>query len=254
MLNHSIGDKIRHIVKKLPFSSELYDFVHTVFVPSYAEDGMRLSKNCHFLEDNDFKSAYAAALNQEPGTKTRWRAHVLQWAGFHASKLDGDFVETGVNKAFFSSSVIKYIKFYTEKNKKFYLFDTYEGLIEDLIDPSEKAACKNEYSNCYDFVVETFREYANVVIVKGIVPYCLSSVDIKKVAYLSVDMNCAKPEREALEYFWPKIVAGGIIILDDYAFPGRQLQQQSADEFASSVNVKVLCLPTGQGIIIKPFQ
>jgi O-methyltransferase len=251
MVNFSCFQKIKHLIKRIPFMEEVYDFITTVFSPDYAEDGIRVSKNCSFLKDPDFIRGYKALLNQEPGTKTRWRAHITQWAGFYASQLPGDFVETGVNKAAFSSSVMEYLDFKNIKDRKFYLFDTYEGMVEDQISKNERAAFKHDYKNTYEFVVKTFKDFDNVVIVKGIVPESLDKVNIEKVAYLSIDMNCAEPERAALEFFWPKLVSGGIVILDDYVFSGRELQQKSADEFAKLMGVKILSLPTGQGIILK---
>ena len=251
MINFSFPQRIRHFIKRIPYSSELYDFVTTVFSPDYAEDAIRVSKNCSFLKDPDFIRGYNALLKQEPEAKTRWRAHITQWAGFYASQLQGDFVETGVNKASFSSSVIEYTNFKNFKNRKFYLFDTFEGMVEDLISENEKAAYKHNYTNTHNFVVNTFKDFDNVVIVKGIVPESLYAVNIEKVAYLSIDMNCAQPERAALEYFWPKLVRGAIIVLDDYIFSGRKLQQESADEFARMKGVRILSIPTGQGIIIK---
>lgn len=254
MVNFKFKDRVRHFVKNIPYSSEVYDFVTTVFYPDYAEDAMRVSKNCSFLNDEDFIRGYDALLKQDPESKNRWRAHVTQWAGAYASKLQGDFVETGVHKAGFSASVMAYINFKKMTDRKFYLFDTYEGLVADLININEKAAFKHNYGNTYDFVVNTFKDFKNVEIVKGIVPMSLSTVKIDKVAYLSIDMNCAQPERETLEFFWPKIVPGGIIVLDDYIFSGRNAQQESADDFARSKGVRILSMPTGQGIIIKDIN
>ena len=45
-------------------------------------------------------------------------------------------------------------------------------------------------------------------------------------------MNCAKPEIDAGEFFWDKIVPSGTILLDDYAYPGFQEQKYSWDNFA----------------------
>jgi len=239
------------LIKRIPGSEELYDFFNVLFFSTYAEDGMRLAKNAGFLNDKQFRRAYNAGLEQEPGLKTKWRAHVTQWAGFYASKLDGDFVECGVNKAFFSTSLMNFIDFKSLTEKKMYLFDTYRGIVEEQVAKGEKAAFKTEYLDTYEFVVDSFKDRANVIIVKGIVPDSLNTVQIDKVAYLSIDMNCAAPERAALEHFWDKIVTGGIIVLDDYAFPDRNLQQKTADEFADSAGVKILTVPTGQGIIIK---
>ena len=208
--------------------------------------------NSDFLKDPEFEKAYSAALKLQPGTYLRWRSYVLQWAGHHARHLDGDFVECGVNKAFLSMSVMTYIDFKNIKDKKFYLFDTFCGLVPDLVSGEDRAAHRNLYNECFDLVNETFKEYQNVIIVRGIVPATLAQVNIEKVAYLSIDMNCVQPEIEALKHFWPKMVSGGIIILDDYGFSGHEAQKRGADSFAESVGVKVLTMPTGQGLILKP--
>lgn len=248
----SLEQRMRHWIKRLPFANDLYDFCTTVFMPDYAEDGMRLSKNCSFLKSPDFVAGYDALLAQEPGTKTRWRAHVSQWAAWHAVKIEGDFVETGVNKAAFSASLIRYVDFKQLTHKKFYLFDTFAGLVPELVRAEERAAYKNEYGDTYEFVRQTFADCNNVHVIRGVVPDILHTVEFGKVAYLSVDMNCAEPERAALEFFWPKMSSGGIILLDDFCFSGREPQRESADEFARSVGTRVLALPTGQGLILKP--
>jgi predicted O-methyltransferase YrrM len=72
------------------------------------------------------------------------------------------------------------------------------------------------------------------------------------VAYLSLDMNIAAPERAALEHFWPKLVRGGVIVLDDYGWAAYSEQKASMDEFAAAHGIQVCCLPTGQGLIVKP--
>ncbi len=51
---------------------------------------------------------------------------------------------------------------------------------------------------------------------RGKVPESLATVEIERVAYLSLDMNIAYPEIEALKHFWPKLVPGAIVVLDDY--------------------------------------
>ena len=83
-------------------------------------------------------------------------------------------------------------------------------------------------------------------------PNSFSEVEIDHVAYLSIDMNITFPERKAIEFFWPKLSSGAMVILDDYGWEGYEDQKQSMDEFALSVGVEILSLPTGQGLVIKP--
>jgi O-methyltransferase len=105
--------------------------------------------------------------------------------------------------------------------------------------------------NIYEQVKETFKDF-NVEIIKGAVPDTLPLVKSDKICFLSMDMNCVQPEVDALNYFWDKMVSGGMIVLDDYGYPGCIDQKLAHDAFAKSKNVMVLSLPTCQGLIVKP--
>ena len=83
-------------------------------------------------------------------------------------------------------------------------------------------------------------------------PDTLPQVDAERICYLSLDMNCAAPERAAAEFFWDRLVSGGVILSDDYGFAGFEAQRKALDGFAAERGVQVMALPTGQGLIIKP--
>ncbi len=251
MLKYSLTQRLRQAIAAIPGAGALYRGLRLALFPTYREDGLVTINNADFLHDADFVRAYEAALHQQPDTWIRWRSYVVQWAAHHAMRLEGDFVECGVNRAFLSMSAMTAVDFRRATGRHFYLFDTYCGLVPGQVSVDDKAAFRNAYSDTYDYVRETFREWPSVVVVRGIVPESLSTVTIERVAYLSVDMNCVKPEIDAMEYFWPRIVPGGVIILDDYGFPGHEAQKRAADKFATMVGVKVLTIPTGQGLIFK---
>ncbi len=111
---------------------------------------------------------------------------------------------------------------------------------------------KYDYADCYSEVTRTFKEFKNVQIIKGVVPDTLALVPSKKIAFLSIDMNCAAPEIAAAEYFWEKLSSGAVIVLDDYGWARHIEQKRAFDRFASERGVSVLSLPTGQGLIFKP--
>ena len=69
--------------------------------------------------------------------------------------------------------------------------------------------------------------------------------------FLHIDMNCAPPEIAALKELWPRISTGGIVILDDYAYHGHDLQKAAMDALAQELGTQIASLPTGQGLIIK---
>ena len=136
------------------------------------------------MKDPNFLTGYAAAMRQQysPGLGG-WIVYINQWAANHAKRLDGDFVECGVWTGRLAMSNITYINFKSLKDRKYYLFDTFCGLDPEFSSEEEYLSYRDEYPDCYDFVVDSFKEFSNVVIVKGPVPKTFSQVDIKKVGY-----------------------------------------------------------------------
>ncbi len=226
---------------------------------TYSNDLLYTYHNADFISEPKFASVYREVKNIGgdllKGYDIQWRIHVITYFANVVKNLEGDFIDCGVNTGFCTMAVIKYTDF-DLLNKKYYLFDTFYGM-----DPkySSEYEMKRHHTlgygkdkNLYDSVKERFKDY-NVELVPGPIPETLSKVKIDKVAYLSIDMNTVIPEVEALNFFWDKIVKGGVIILDDYGYPGASEQKRAHDEFARSKGVEVLSLPTCQGLIVKPW-
>ncbi|MFZ7114994.1 MAG: TylF/MycF/NovP-related O-methyltransferase [Bacteroidota bacterium] len=236
---------------KIEFDSTIFNPVYGQ--PTYNTDGMATSTNSDFIKDKKFAKAYEKAklTNPWPNFTLMWRIHVICWAADNAKRLEGDFVECGVNTGAYARAIIDYIDFESTK-KKFYLMDTFEGLNQEHITDSEKklGIGRYKYRNTYEEVKQTFAPF-NTKIIKGSIPETLTQCDVQKVCFLSIDMNNMIPEIAAMEYFWDKVVINGMIVLDDYGFPMHIHQKHAFDKFAASVGHEILCLPTGQGIILK---
>ena len=75
---------------------------------------------------------------------------------------------------------------------------------------------------------------------------------LDNIAYLSIDMNVPNVDIKTAEYFWGKIVSGGIILLDDYCYSSKYiLNKKNFDEFAKRHSIKIYQIPTVQGILMK---
>lgn len=223
---------------------------------TYAQDCLYTTVNADFMQDKRFADAYAKGralmLDSWGDYQFHWRAYVVCWAAQKAKDLEGDFVECGVNTGMLDRMIIDYIDF-AKLPKKFYLMDTFQGMDEAHSTEHEMQRSRNMgYVDVYEQVRETFKEFSNVELIKGPIPDTLPSVPSKAIAYLSIDMNCVAPEVAALEFFWDRMVPGGVIIFDDYGFPDHEQQKHAHDAFALKKGVSILALPTGQGLIIKP--
>ncbi len=223
---------------------------------TYNQDGLVTAHFPSFLHDPKFMDAYAAgrATGSWPGGELHWRAHVICWAAARGASLPGDFVECGVNRGGLSLTAMKFVDF-GRLRKRFFLLDTFEGLIDEQLEPGERKSGLRggDYEPCYEAVVKTFAPYGSAVqIVKGRVPDTLGQVDSERIAYLSIDMNAKEPELAAAEYFWDRLSPGAVVVLDDYGWRKHAAQRLAFDEFARAKGVPLLALPTGQGIILKP--
>ena len=186
----------------------------------YDEDGLRSEHDHRFIQDERFANARSFAENASnngSGGRGLWRIHVALWTAQNAFRLGGDFVECGVCRGFLSSAIVDYLNWNSLcGDRRLFLFDTFSGLVDDLLSPEEIAAGRAEkygdtYNNTYDAAVATFKSVRNAKIVKGVVPDSLAMQPIASVSYLHLDMNCAAPEVAALEYFWPKMTKGGFV-------------------------------------------
>lgn len=230
--------------------------------PTYNQDGLRSIHDHSFMQDSSFCRAYGRGVSAcDKDYKWHWRVHIGLWAAFSASKLDGDFVECGVNHGFLSSAIMDYLN-WDSLGKTFYLLDTFSGIDPRFLSDDEReqgVMARNKwrlrrgfYTTGIDAVKENFSSWKNIQIVAGAIPETLEAVKTERVAYLHLDMNCVPPEVAALEYFWNLLVPGGFVLLDDYAYRGHTLQKNAMDELASERHVKIVSLPTGQGLLLKP--
>jgi len=256
-----IPDLLMRTYARTRLGSRLTSFLHRHGV--YWSDGLATIHNHDFMDDPTYIAARQRGLEscreskeQKEERRDFWRLHVALWGASHAVQLPGSFVECGVSYGFLSLAIMQYLD-WNNRDKQFYLFDTFCGLDESLVSPEEFALgrvdqSRQMYSECYKDVQENFKEFNNVILMRGSVPSTLSTVEIPSVCYLHLDMNCAEPEIQAARFFWPKMVKGGVVLLDDYGRTDFAPQKKAFDGFTSEYDIRILSFPTGQGMFLKP--
>lgn len=228
----------------------------------YARDSLFTSNNDHFLNDPAFQAAYGRGVKASNGVdpQIEWRVHVALWIAKAALRVPGDFVECGVNAGFISSAIMQYANWRTV-DKRFYLIDTFTGPVfsqysEEEVKRgrrrvAEKAVIGGAYMTDVDRVRANYSEWPGTVLVQGTIPAVLARLNLGAVAFLHIDLNCAYPERAALEFFWDRLSPGAFVLLDDYAYFDNDCLTQAIDDAARKLGIEILSLPTGQGLIIR---
>lgn len=105
-------------------------------------------------------------------------------------------------------------------DRKLYLFDTFDGFderdirVERQVGSSRAAA--HDFSNTRDRDVLARMPYEDqVVIRKGFFPETAQGLE-ERFALVSIDVDLYAPTLAGLEYFCPRLVKGGAILLHDY--------------------------------------
>ena len=151
-------------------------------------------------------------------------------------------------------SVITHLGAEAFRGRRFYLFDTFQGLVDEQRTEVEKTKFplpEGHYPNVLEGVRRNFSKFDFADIVVGAVPETLSHFKGDKVAYVHIDMNVALPEVEAFKFFWPRLSPGGVVVFDDYGFPAHVEQQKALNAAARDFGAEIMMLPTGQGIVWK---
>ena len=228
----------------------------------YLQDGLFTVHSDQFRTDRAFRAAYNRGISASHGydPEFEWRVHIALWAASTCTKAAGNFVECGVNAGFISSAIMQYLD-WNNAGREFYLIDTFAGPVIDLYSEAEVAAGRaslaQETLAAGGYVTDmariraNFAQWRNVSVVQGAVPDVLHTIDFTEIAFVHLDMNCALPEKSALEFFYGRLSQGGMVLFDDYTYLGHDEQRSAIDDTAAKLNVKVLALPTGQGLIVK---
>ena len=163
------------------------------------------------------------------------------------TSLEGDLAEVGVYQGGSAKLICE-----TKKEKKLYLFDTFTGLPDVSYDDThfgEKHWYDNEFANTsVESIKKLLKKYDNVYIVKGTFPESGKEIIDKKFCFVHLDVDLYKSTIDSLRFFFPKMIAGGIILIHDYHSDGIQ---KAFREFKTENNIHVVELTGSQAMIIK---
>jgi len=83
----------------------------------------------------------------------------------------------------------------------------------------------------FEEVSAFLEECNNVKLVKGIFPHSANDFKDYHFAFIHIDTDFYLSVKACLEWFWPRLIKDGIIVLDDYLWPGCPGVLQALNEF-----------------------
>ena len=160
-----------------------------------------------------------------------------------ARRLPGPLAEVGVYQGGSAKLICE-----AKGDQQLHLFDTFGGLPEpDAIDPYHTV---HQFAVSLESVQRYLNAYPNVFFHKGLCPSETGqAVEHLRFAFAHLDVDFYRSTRECLEFFYPRMIPGGIIIVSDYThLPG---VKQATDEVLRDTPDTIIDLPTSQLLVIK---
>jgi O-methyltransferase len=198
-------------------------------------------------EDKEFLAEYQRLSPDNPYSQDR--KFVLRELARFTRDVPGCMAECGCYKGGSAYFMAK-----ENPDVPLHLFDSFEGLSE----PNNKDLHSREDHWLWErgSLVATEEEarktlsgFDHVVFHKGWIPDRFPEVKDERFRLVHIDVDLYQPTLDSLEFFYPRMNSGGVIVLDDYGFTTCPGAYRATVEFTAKNLIYVLHLPTGQGII-----
>ena len=136
------------------------------------------------------------------------------------------------------------------KGRSMHLFDSFEGLPEpSIVDGGYWHA--GDLACSEDIARGNLACFGDIEFYRGWIPSRFPDVADRRFCFVHIDVDLYRPTHESLEFFFPRLYPGGMLVCDDYGFDSCPGARRALDDFFADRRVRIIHLPTGQGVIIK---
>ncbi|WP_157976912.1 TylF/MycF/NovP-related O-methyltransferase [Taibaiella helva] len=168
-------------------------------------------------------------------------------------KVPGDILEVGVWRG--STSIIMGTRLKIAGSlKKIYACDTFEGVVK-ASGPNDNFYKGGEHKDTSLELVDRLIGEAgldNIHLLRGIFPDDTGDeIAGKRFALCHIDVDAYESARSVLEWVWPRLHIGGVVVFSDYGFPITQGITQLVNECYSEQDRIILHNLNGNGILIR---
>lgn len=168
-----------------------------------------------------------------------------------ANNIPGDFVECGIA---LGSMVAQMSKANIEKKaqRKVYGFDSFQGIPwgtendteqpgigkipEDKIGKLETSGISSYSLNIVTDKLKEWGVFENVILVEGWFQDTIPLNTLNEICMLRLDGDMYESTKICLEFLYPKVSKGGVVIIDDYNLEGCR---RAVHEYLDKENIKV---------------
>jgi O-methyltransferase len=198
--------------------------------------------------------AIAAAITNNTLVDT-YKCHELWRLVEHAVHLGGDVIEVGVWRGGTGCLMAAHAQALGSPATVF-LCDTFRGVVKAGEHDSSYVGGEHD-----DTSIETVRALAarlnltNIRILEGIFPDdTASELGDRRFALCHIDVDVYESARSILDWVWPRLRAGGIVVYDDYGFSNTDGVTRLVNERANQPGGLTIHNLNGHAVVVKLAQ
>ncbi len=173
------------------------------------------------------------------------RAFIVCQLARALTEKGGDYAEVGVYRGGTARILAR-----SAPGKPLHLFDTFRGMpaVNDEIDRHRES----DFSGCSLPDVRHFlKDCPHVIFHPGFFPNTAEGLEKKLFCLVHIDVDIHRSVRDSLDFFYPRLVPGGVILIDDYGWkecPGIKI---ALDEFLAEKKESPILTAPYQCLILK---
>lgn len=216
-----------------------FDFVYLASPCGFEE--MKKNLTDIGVPDNKIKSDFVE-LNAKARLSFLVRCAELMQNNKNIREDNWCVAEAGVFRGEFAKEINRYFS-----GRTLYLFDTFEGFDErDFSEEEEDSfAWTGHFNNTsVELVLSKMPNREKCIVKKGYFPETTVGVD-EQFGFVSLDLDLYKPILEGLRFFYPRLIRGGIILVDDYFTPCYPNVKKAVECYQKEMGEELGVLPIG---------
>jgi O-methyltransferase len=208
----------------------------------------RYNKNlAKYMEAGGNFDPVANSITYANGDMVRFYAFGMFFDLIQKDKLSFDIAELGVWKG---DTAVLLADFARKIGATAYLLDTYKGFDERDLE-SDEERLKGAFSDTSLEAVRARVGDDNVRYVAGYFPDTASQLPSdNKYCFVHIDCDLFGPMLSALEYFYPRVVSGGFLIMHDYMSLSWEGPVKAIDQFFAGKPEFVVPIPDFAGTVV----
>ena len=188
--------------------------------------------------------------------RNRWRywnvAYSIKHAAEHCDATPFNAIECGVAEGATAFIAAAQLGAEPVVNHTLHLYDAWEGMRDEGLLPSESSLVGRYSSLSESRARDNLKRFStNLCWHSGFIPESLDNSAPDTVSWLHIDLNSATATLEVLEFLWPKMPEGAVLLLDDYGWLFWDDTRQIVDRFLRSRPGSLLPLSTGQAMYFR---